>query len=103
MTIPATIKAEIAALQAQIAAAGPLQAVPQATLTALQLNAEQLVSDLGSALLSAAAGLDSWAPPIDAPSIASGVQALAAAAADQATLANARGFIGRVTSNLNQV
>ena len=103
MSIPANITAELAALQAQTAAAAPLQAAPRAAVVALQLNAAQLVADLDTALTGASGSLDSWAAPSDPLSIASGILGLAQAAADQTTLSDMRGAVGRAAANLNQV
>ena len=103
MTIPANITTEITALQAQVAAAAPLTGASQATLTAMQLNAAQLVRDIDGALTSAAGVLDTWTAPVGTALIIAGIVELSGNAQDQSTLAKWRGYIGRATSNLDQL
>jgi hypothetical protein len=103
MSVPATITAELTALQAQVTAAAPLASAAPATIAAIQLNAEQLVSDIGSALTTAAGALDTWTTPTDPNAIAAGIEALKCSAEDQATLANMAGYVGRATKNLDQL
>lgn len=54
MTIPANITTELAALQTQLTNAEPLSSASAPTITALQLNAHQLLDDLDDALIDAA-------------------------------------------------
>jgi hypothetical protein len=103
MSIPDNIVDEATALQAQVAAATPLENATFATLTAIRLNANQLATDIGNALTAAAGALDTWMAPTDPVAIANGVLALATAAADQNSLANMQGYVGRSVLNLNNV
>ena len=103
MTISATITTELADLQAQLAAATPLTQAGHASVVAIKLNAGQLLNDVQSALIAPANLLDTWTAPSDAPAMASGLLGVLDAAEDQSALALARGQIGRVVSNLNQV
>lgn len=100
--IPAKITNELTSLQAQVAAALPLNNAPFATIKALQLNAGNLVADMQTAL-NAASVLDTWVAPPDAISMVNGFNAAVTAAADQGNLALMRGLVGRVTSNLDQL
>lgn len=103
MSIPATITAELASLQAQVTAASPLTSASAATIKALQLNAAQLVSDVEAALIAPANMLDTYVAPSDPPTIIMGVEALLLAAQAQSGLALMRGVVGRAASNLNQL
>lgn len=102
MSIPVNITTELTDLQAQVAAATPLDAAPFSTIKALQLNAGNLVADIQTAL-TASSTLDTWTAPIDAPSIISGFQLVVTAAEDQNTLSLMRGVVGRAASNLNEL
>ena len=103
MAIPATIQAEIAAITAAFQAATPLKQAPRAAVTALQINAAQIVADVDSALAGAAGALDTFAAPLMPADIAAGVNALLTASQNQTDLADLRGLAGRVASNLDQV
>ncbi|WP_024516857.1 hypothetical protein [Bradyrhizobium sp. Tv2a-2] len=102
MSIPANITAELAYLQGQVAAASPLANAPFATIKAMQLNAGNLVNDVQAAL-TAPSVLDTFAAPLDAPSIVAGFQDVVTAAEDQSKLSLMRGVVGRVASNLDQL
>lgn len=101
--IPANITTELATLQAQVTAAAPLTSASHATITALKLNAGQLVADVQSALVAPDNLLDTWAAPIDAPSIVVGFAGVLSAGQDQSNLSLMRGVTGRVASNLDQL
>lgn len=103
MTVPAAITSELAALQAQVAAAAPLTSASAATVLALQLNAAQLVTDVDAALAGAAGQLDTWIAPADPDQIVAGVTALVDSVEDQSSLADTRGLVGRVAANLEQL
>lgn len=103
MTIPASLQAEVIALNTAFLAADPLSQSPRAAITALQINAAQLVADIDTALTGASGALDTFSAPTDAPSIASGFSALLTASQNQSDLADLRGLAGRVASNLEQV
>lgn len=103
MGIVANVSGQIAALQAQITSAGPLSSVSQATITAIQLNAATLVSTISAAVTSAAGELDTWTAPTDPDAIVSGIMALKCSAAEQATLVNQGGYVGRMNKNLDQL
>lgn len=102
MTIPANISTELTSLQQRVAAATPLTAASHATITALQLNAGNLVNDIQTAL-TATNTLDTWMAPIDAPSMVLGFDGVVTAAEDQASLSLMRGVTGRVLANLETV
>jgi hypothetical protein len=102
MSIPQNIQNELVFLEAQVAAASPLQAAPFSTIRAIQLNAGNLVNDVQSAL-TASSVLDTWTPPVDAPSIIAGFQVVATAGNDQAALSLMRGLVGRAAANLDQL
>lgn len=103
MSLPTNIAREIAYLQTQVTAAAPLTSAPRATLLAMQLNADQLVADTEAALETSSGALDNWTPPIDPQAIIAGVLALETSAFGQTALANCRGLVGRIASNLNQL
>lgn len=117
MTISTTITVALASLEAQVLAAEPLANASHATITALQLNAGNLVTNIqtaitigrtaptlvGTTALTTTGLLDAWIPPIDAATIITGVLSVLSAAKDQSKLSLMRGVVGRATSNLNQL
>lgn len=103
MSIPANVTADLTTLQAQVVANTPLGAASQAAITAMQLNASQLVTDAVSALASAAGTLDTWTTPVDPAAIISGVLGLSGNASDQSALADLGGIVGRIAANLDQL
>lgn len=114
MSIPANITTELTSLQAQVAAATPLNNAPFSTIKALQLNAGNLVSDIQTALttttlipnivLTTDTGwLDPWVAPLDPISIIAGVNNVVVAAQNQNELSLMRGVVGRAASNLSQL
>jgi hypothetical protein len=103
MTVPANITAELTSLQAQVSAASPLTSASRATVTALQLNATQLVGDVQAALVAPNNTLDTWVIPVDPVAIINGIEGLVTASQDQSNLALMRGLTGRVASNLDQL
>ena len=103
MTIGPVLQAEIAALNVAFAAASPIEQAPRASVTALQINAAQLVSDIDSALASAAGALDTFTTPLLAADMATGLLGLYMASQNQTDLADVRGLAGRVVSNLDQI
>lgn len=102
MTIPASITTALASLEAQVQTAVPLNNASHATITALQLNAGNLVSSIQAAL-TASNVLDTWAAPSDPVSIISGVLNVVSVAVDQNQLSLMRGVTGRAASNLDQL
>ncbi|UGY15109.1 hypothetical protein HAP48_0042395 [Bradyrhizobium septentrionale] len=102
MAISPNILAELAFLQAQVDAANPLASASRATLTAIKLNAAQLVSDIQDALV-APSILDTFVAPVDGTSIVQGILTVSQAAIDQNRLSLMRGLTGRAAANLNQV
>jgi hypothetical protein len=102
MAIDPAITASLQSLQLQVQAAEPLSQTDHATLTAIKLNAANLVNAIQAALV-APSLLDSWVAPADAPSIATGLLSVSTAADDARNLALMRGVVGRATSNINQV
>lgn len=105
MSIPQNIVNEFAFLQTQINASIPLTAASHATITALQLNADQLVSDCEQAQGTLVGQLDTyvWTPGDDPANITSAVQGLSASANDEANITLLRGLAGRMASNLHQL
>lgn len=119
MSIPQNILDEASFLQSQVTANNPLQSAPRANVTAMQLNAAQLVIDTDAALANAATlpvapvppgvqpdvtgTLDTWIAPVDAQSIIDGVTASFYAAQNSSDVCLFRGVVGRVASNLDQL
>lgn len=103
MTLPANISSEISVLQTQVTANAPLASAPRAAILAMQLNADELVADTDTALVAAAGALDTWQAPTDPAAIICGILGLEADAENQTSLADCRGVVGRVASNLNQL
>jgi hypothetical protein len=101
--IPANVTTALNSLQTQVAAASPLEKASTPTITALQLNADALVTLIDNALTAAADGLDSWIAPSEVLNIISGVLTSQTAAIDQSNLALMRGVCGRVAANLDQL
>jgi hypothetical protein len=101
--IPANVTTELADLQAATVAAAPLTSASRATITALQLNAAQLVADIDAAMVTTAGALDTWVAPADPVPILTGVLGQLTSAVDQSALATMRGYVGRSTSNLEQL
>ena len=102
MTISTTITTALSSLQAQVAAAAPLANASIPTITALQLNAAQLVSDIQTAL-TATSTLDTWVAPADPISMVNGFDQVVVAGVDQSNLSLMRGVVGRAASNLDQL
>jgi hypothetical protein len=113
MTIPANVVSELEFLQAQVAAVGDLRTAEVATVTAMELNATNLLLDIDTALATAAGStrditgafinLDTWQAPIDVGLIVSDIQILLVCAQDQATLSAMRGVVGRASVMLNNL
>lgn len=102
MSISSAIISAYQNLQAQITAATPLLNAPRPSLTAIKLNAANLVASVQSAL-TAPSVLDTWTAPSDPPSMVAGFQGVVTAAQDQSNLSVMRGVLGRVASNLDQI
>jgi hypothetical protein len=103
MSIPTNITTELASLQAQVAAAAPLANASHATIVVLQLNAENLVNDIQTALTAPNNPLDTFVAPVDPQAIIAGVENLSTVAQDQYTLSLMRGVVGRAAANLEQL
>jgi hypothetical protein len=114
MTIPVNITTELTSLQAQVAAATPLNNAPFSTIKAMQLNAGNLVNDIQTALTTTtlipnivlttdAVLLDTWIPPPDPISMVTGFNAVVTAGDNQSSLSLMRGVVGRAASNLDQL
>lgn len=112
--ISAAIFAALSSLQAQVIAAGVLEAAPRSTVIALQLNAANLVTMVQQALVGGAVTatgastttgvvLDTPITDTDAVAIINDVLNVAQVSYDQRDLALMRGLVGRVASNLNQL
>src|SRR5262245_5498911 len=114
MSIPASVTNALAALQAQVSAALPLETASRPTIQAIQLNAASLVSQVDTALANAAtlsksgtlgvtATIDTWVAPVAPEDIITGVTSMLTSVIDQWKLAVMRGLVGRVASNLDQL
>jgi hypothetical protein len=103
MAIPSNVTAELSNLQAQVTANTPLANAPRATITAMQLNADKLVSDINTALVSCAGTLDTWTSPTDPVAISNGILGLLSNAKDENNLALMGGVVGRAAANLDQL
>jgi hypothetical protein len=114
MSIPANITTELASLQAQVAAATPLNNAPFTTIKAMQLNAGNLVNDIQFALTTTtlipnivlttdSTWLDGWSPPADPISMINGFGSVVVAGQNQNKLSLLRGVAGRAASNLSQL
>lgn len=101
--IPANITTELGSLQAQVAAATPLEQASAPTIKALQLNAEQLANDCEQAEYSLAGALDAFTAPTDPEDIIQAVLGAFGNAMDEANITQMRGLVGRAVSNLNQL
>jgi hypothetical protein len=101
MSIPQKILDDLTALQNQLAASQPLEAAPRAAVVAIELNAEQLETDVTLALTLGGDGLGSWIAPRDQPGIISGVQKEIVAAADQWHLLDMLEVISRAVLNID--
>jgi hypothetical protein len=115
MAIPSSVTTALTSLQAQVAAALPLESASRATIQALQLNAAALVAAIDTALANASTmnglvptgatppTIDSWIAPVAPEDIIAGIQAMYVSATDQWKLSVMRGLVGRVASNLDQL
>lgn len=103
MTLPATVTTELASLEAQVKAASPLDQASWQTVRAMQLNADQLLSDVEAAQYSLIGQLDTWVASTQPEPIIVGVVQVYNSAVDEASITQLRGIIGRVASNLNQL
>ena len=101
MSIPQKILDDLTALQKQLAASQPLEAAPRAEVVAIELNAEQLETDVTLALTMGGDGLGVWIAPRDQPGIIAGVQKEIAAAADQWHLLDMLEVISRAVLNID--
>ena len=102
MTDMAQIKSDLATLAANVTAAYPLAQAPQATLQLLQLQSAAVMNEVQAALVVDDA-LVTETDYADARSYILQLGLLFAAVFDQSTLADLRGFVGRVDANLNEV
>lgn len=114
MAIPDNITVALTSLEAQVTASAPLEDANHATVTALQLNAGNLVKSIQTALTTTklvpnivfttdSLLLDEWVAPVDPQSIIDGVLTVLNAAQNQQKLSLMRGVVGRATSNLDQL
>ena len=103
MAVPSNIISELQFLQNQVNGNQPLNEQSRATITAMQLNADKLVSDVDAAELKAAGQLDTWVQPGDPFALVSSLVSVGVSASDQWIIGDIRSFIGRVASNLNQL
>lgn len=112
--IPAKIASDLASLEAQVQAAQPLANASQETITALQLNAGNLVASIQNALTTTKLIpnvifitdnilLDTYTATIDPVTIVKDVVNILTSAQNQSQLSLMRGVVGRATSNLDQI
>lgn len=102
MTIPASIFTALTSLQTQVQQAQPLNNATRPTITAMQLNAANLIVSVQAQLVLSSL-LDTFTAAVDAPTIISGVLSVLGAANDQSELATMRGIVGRVSTNLDRL
>ena len=100
MPFPASISSEVFALNAAIAATGPLEQAPQRFIAALSTQADTLVNDIDTALAAAAGTLDMFTAPVMAPAMVLAFLAVVDDATTQVSLADLAGVAGRVANNL---
>jgi hypothetical protein len=101
--IPAALQSAATFLQNQVTQNQPLTSAPAPQITAMQLNAANLVVNGDAALLAAAGALDTFTAPVGAIPIIQGVIGLAISAQNQSDLALFCGIVGRVNLNLAQL
>jgi hypothetical protein len=104
MTIAPAITTALTSLENQVTAASPLAQASAPTILALQLNAQALTGQIEQAQYDAAGQLDTWTDTSQAPEMMiQGVVNAYNSANDESSLAELRGIVGRVTSNLDQL
>lgn len=102
MALPANITTDLTNLSAAYTAASPLSSASANTILALAEQAENVVTDIDVAVLANASGLDNWTAPVFVSQLPATILATLDLAQTQTALADIRGFVGRVASNLAQ-
>lgn len=97
MTLPTNIATALETLSADFSAATPLASAGSVSVRSLQRQAAAAVDLIEQAIAT------STLPAIPDDDIAAGVSAYYTAVLAQVSLAGARGYVGRVASNLDQV
>lgn len=103
MSVPQKILGEVQFLSNQINSSQPLTSQPKSLVTAMQLNAANLVKDIDAAQGDAIGQLDTWVQPGDPFALISSLQGLGISATDQLSIFDTRSFVGRLASNLDQL
>jgi hypothetical protein len=101
--IPVNITTDLNTLKAQTVQYNPLENAPRAAVTAMQLNAANLVQEVQAALVVPNDPLDTFVPPVDPDAIVSSVLSIVDRVTDQSNLSLLRGVVGRVSINLDQL
>lgn len=101
MAVPANVIKELTALQAQMAAAAPLQSASFATIKAIQLNLDNLINDTFIALGAATGALDIWVEPTYPGAVATSILGIVVNANDQNDLFDILTLLGRVNHNID--
>lgn len=100
MPVPATIAAQVSALNSALTAARNLNAASFETLNALAWRAGTVASDVEASIDGQAGALDTFTAPLMPADIVSGVLGLLDASTTQATLGDLEGFVARIEINL---
>src|SRR6185437_906501 len=100
MTVPASMAAEVSALNAAFVAIGSIETATQGSVTALANQAAQLVNDVEADLTGVQPLLDTFMPPLMAPALTQQLLDAQTDAQTQLSLADLRGVSGRIASNL---
>lgn len=101
MTIPTDISDGLNALASAFNDAAPLANAGRDTVLALRGQAEALVETIDMEVTAGGAALDNYTLPLYSSLYADSFLTLLGQCEDQQTEAEMRGYVGRVTSNLN--
>lgn len=91
---------EISALGDALDAAAPVRSAPRRTLYALRGQVDAIIASIDATIASRGGVIDGTAPAPFGQTNVQAMQAAATAAAEQATLAMQRGYVGRIAANL---
>ena len=103
MPIPAQITTDLNNLSTAFNAATPVATAGKVVVIGLQQQADALVSEIDASENLLNAAIDGFVEPTNLPSVAAAVVNHLQNVVDQSNLAEMRGLVGRVASNLNQV
>ena len=94
----------IKALNVTLTAAQPVDSAPRSTITALQSQTAMTIASIDADILQGVTALDNIVPTGSMPDVmALMVTSAVAATAEHSSMADARGLVGRVASNLSQI